>query len=176
MNFLVLIRKHWDCTSHLTVGWLFLTGKVCGRNGILYWKEYLVWITWYSYYSTGICLSETLTLLSNIGWSLRIMCLRLVNVTVSICKVASGYFWQLCWHLCQSIKLCSLVPPLPSILYLSCKWRLPQASSPPSPLRAGVTWLPQHHHPLVIPYASPFLSQFLHLSSLILLTMKQNMQ
>lgn len=41
------------------------------------------------------CLSEILTFLSNMGWSLRVMRLHVVSVPVSIGKVASGYSWQI---------------------------------------------------------------------------------
>lgn len=40
-------------------------------------------------------LSEILTFLSSMGWSLRVKCLHAVCVPVSTSKVAIGYSWQI---------------------------------------------------------------------------------
>lgn len=119
-------------------------------------------------------LSEILTFLSSMGWSLRVMCLHVVSAPVSTDKVASGYSWQI---LADAFQILSYV--LSYLLFaLSCEGRLPQAPSPYTLLRTGITWLLWYYYPLVIPnifpYASPFISQFPYLFPLTLLNHVKN--
>lgn len=177
MNFLALIRKQWNYTSCFTVRCLFRAVKMSGRNGVLYWKDYLVLLH-----------DRALTAQTYIFQKLLHFSAVRDHLPESCCCIS----WTYQCPFVRSPLLAALPTPLsvpeatfscisPTHRPVSVLWmEVTPGTFPTLPAQSRGHLAPAAPPPLVIlnvfPYASPFISQFPKFSSLTFLTVEKNIQ